>query len=154
MKQEKIFAISKKPGGSAEIRLMEREPKAFSLAVDGKREVIPFPGLPGVCVLFDGEAGATKKPNCFLPEYNDMLTGTVIAAGIDFDKGFVSLNERQAASIEEYLKTNDAKGFNGNAGEKIAAGYLPGTEENFLLGTLCEVKTKYKNLKFKWMSRR
>ncbi len=151
---KKIFTVIKKPGGSAEIKLTEKEPKAFSAVVEGKREVIPFPGLSGVCIIVDGEAAASKKPNFCLPEYNDMLTGTAVVAGIDFETGFVSLTEEQAEKITEYLKTNDAKGFSGNIGEKIASEYLPHTEINYLFGMLCEVKTKYKNLKFKWMSRR
>jgi hypothetical protein len=70
------------------------------------------------------------------------------------DTGFISLTEEQAGKIEEYLKANDAKGFIGNAGERTASGYLPLTEENYLFGMLCEVKTKYKSIKFKWLGRR
>jgi hypothetical protein len=151
---KKIYAVIKKPGSHAEIRLLDKEPRAFSLAVEGKRELIPFPGLPGVCVIIDGEAGANKKPNIILPEYGDMLTGTVIAAGLDFDTGFVSLTEEQAGKVEDYLRANDAKGFSGNVEDKISTGYLPVTEDSIRLSMICEVKTKYKDLKFKWMSRR
>lgn len=154
MKQDRIFAVVKKPGGATDIRLVEKEPKSYSTIVEGKREIIPFPNLPGVCIVFGGEAQETKKPNCFLPEYNDMLTGPIIVVGIDMETGFISLTELQAAYIEEYLKGNDAKGFNGEIQEKIATGYLPHTEENYVYGMLSEVKTKYKALKFKWMSRR
>jgi len=154
MKQDKIFAIVRKPGGAAEIRLAEKDPKAFSGIVEGKREVIPFPALTGVCVIFDGEAvQSQKKPNCFLPEYNDAIIGTAVFAGIDFETGFISLTEEQAGKIEDYIKANDAKG-SGNIEERIASGYLPHTEENYLFGLLSEVKTKYKTLKFKWMSKR
>lgn len=148
-----IFAIIKKPGNSPEIRLIEKDQRTYNGIIDGKREVIPFPNLPGVCVVFDGEAMQSKKPNCFLPEYNDLITGAAIFAGIDFETGFVSLNEEQALKIEEYLKANDAKGFAGNTEERIATGYLPHTEENYMLGLLSEVKSRYKSLKLKWMKR-
>jgi hypothetical protein len=154
MKQEKIFAVVRKAGANSEIRLIEKEPKTYSGIVGGKRELIPFPNIAGVCIVFDGEAGAIKKPNCFLPEYGDMLTGTVVMTGIDMETGFVSLTGEQAEKIEEYLKANDAKNFNGNAEEKTATGYLPHTEENYILSMLSETKTKYKALKLKWMSRR
>jgi hypothetical protein len=155
MKQDKIFAVVKKSGGNVEIRLIEKEPKILSGLVEGKRELIPFPDMAGLCIVFDGEAGENdKKPNCFLPEYNDLLLGTVVIAGIDMETGFVSLTEEQVVKIEEYLKANDAKGFNGNAQERIASGYIPPSEENTLLGMLSEVKTKHKTLKFKWLSRR
>jgi len=154
MKQNKIFAIVKKPGASPEIKLVDGEPRALSVMVDGKREIIPFPGLPGVCVVFDGKGGANKKPNCFLPEYNDLITGTALFAGINFETGFISLSEMQAVIIEDYLKANDAKNYDGNIERKIAAGYLPQSEENYLFGMLCEVKTKYKAVKIKWLGKR
>ena len=149
--KEKIFAIVKKAGGAPEIRLLEKDQRTYNAVIEGKREVIPFPNLPGVCIVFDGEGAKYKQPNCFLPEYNDLLTGTAVFAGIDFEKGFISLSVEQAAKLEEYLNINDAKGFAGNVTEKIAAGYLPLSEENYLFGLLCEVKTKYKNLKISWM---
>lgn len=152
--KEKIFAIVKKAGASPEVRLIEKDQRTYNAIIDGKREVIPFPNLSGVCVVFDSEAAKDKKPNCFLPEYNDLLTGTVILAGINLETGFVSLTEEQAAKLEEYLKTNDAKGFAGNVEEKIATGYLPHTEENYLFGLLSDTKTKYKSLKIKWLARR
>jgi hypothetical protein len=146
-----IFAVIKKAGGSPEIRLIEKDQKTYNAVIEGKREVIPFPALPGVCVIFDGEAVKNnKKPNCYLPEYNDLIVGTAIFAGINFETGFVSLTEEQAGKVEDYLKVNDAKGFNGNVSEKIATEYLPHSEENALLGLLCEVKMKYKTLKLKW----
>ncbi|GHU97977.1 hypothetical protein FACS1894211_00900 [Clostridia bacterium] len=155
MKQDKIFAVVKKAGGDAEIRLIEKEPKALSGLVGGKREIIPFPGMPGVCAVFDGEAaGSNKKPNCFLPEYGDLIAGTAVFAGISFETGFVSLTEEQAGRIGEYANANDAKGFEGNVSERAATGYLPHTEENYLFGLLSEVKTKYKTLKFKWLNKR
>jgi hypothetical protein len=153
MKQP-IFAIIKKPGGGPEIRLIEKDHKTYSAVIEGKREVIPFPGVPGVCIVIDGEAVKTsKKANCFLPEYNDLLLGTVIFAGIDFETGFTSLTAGQAAKLEEYLAVNDAKGFNGSAEGRIASEYLPLTEENQLLGILSEVKTKHKTVRLKWMKR-
>ena len=154
MKQEKIFVVVKKPGGGSEILLAEKDPKAFSAAVEGKREIVPFPGLAGVCAIFDGEGQGKKKPACFMPEYGDLICGTVIFSGIDFDTGFLSLTEEQAVKIEEYVRVNDAKGFNGNAEEKIASAYLPMTEDNYLFSLLSEVKTKYKSPKLKWMSKR
>jgi hypothetical protein len=155
MKQDKIFAVVKKPGGDAGIRLIERDPKALGGIVEGKREIIPFPAVAGVCVIFDGEAAATKKkPNFFLPEYNDLIVGTAVFAGISFDTGFVSLTEEQVGKVEEYLKANDANGFTGNVAERIAAEYLPHNEENYVYGLLCEVKTKYKTLKIKWLGKR
>jgi hypothetical protein len=155
MKQDKIFAVVKKSGGNAEIRLIEKEPKMLSGLVEGKRELIPFPDMTGLCIVFDGEAVENdKQPNCFLPEYNDLLLGTVVIAAIDMETGFVSLTEEQVGKIEEYLKANDAKGFNGNVEERIASGYIPPNEENMLLGMLSEVKTKHKALKYKWLSRR
>ena len=149
-----IFAIVKKAGANSEIRLIEKDQRTYNGIIEGKREVIPFPNISGVCVVFDGEAAKTKKPNCFLPEYNDLLVGTVIFAGINFETGFVSLTEEQAVKIEDYLKANDAKGFAGNVEERIATGYLPHSEENYLFGLLSEVKTKYKSLKIKWMKSR
>ena len=154
MKQEKIYAIVKQPGGEPEIKLIDREPKTFNAVVGGKREIIPLPGLTGVCAVFGGEEAGKKKPNFFIPEYNDLMTGTVIIAGIDFENGFKSLREDEAAVLEEYLKANDAKDFKGNIGERIAAEYLPVSEVNYLYGLLCEVKTKYKNIKIKWMQKR
>ena len=155
MKQERIFAIVKKAGGGPEIQLIDKDHRAYGGMIDGKREVIPFPDMPGVCAVFDGEAAQNnKKPNCFVPEYNDLLCGTVIFAGMDFEAGYSSLNEEQAAKLEEYLKTNDAKGFAGNVAEKVATGYLPHTEEAYLYGLLCEVKTKYKAVKIKWLKSR
>lgn len=149
-----IFAIIKKAGGNSEIRLIEKDQKTYNAVIEGKREVIPFPALPGVCLVFDGETAKNKKPNCFLPEYSDLLTGAIIAIGIDFETGFTSLTPEQAGKIEEYLKANDAKSFTGNVAERIATGYLPHTEENYMFGLLCEVKTKYKSLKIKWMKSR
>lgn len=150
-----IFAIIKKAGSSSEIRLIEKDQRTYNGIIDGKREIIPFPNLPGVCVVFDGEGVKNgKKSNCFLPEYSDLIIGTAVFAGINFETGFVSLTEEQALKIEEYLKANDAKGFNGNVTEKIATDYLPHTEENYLFGLLCEVKTKYKSVKIKWMKSR
>ena len=149
--KEKIFAIVKGAGEGPAIRLIEKDQKTYNGIIEGKREVIPFPNLPGVCAVFDGEAAGKKKPNCFLPEYNDLLTGTGIIAGINFETGFVSLTAEQAEKITDYLKANDAKDFTGNAGERIAAGYLPVCEENVILGLLCEVKNKYKAPKISWM---
>lgn len=155
MKQERMFAIVKKPGGAAEIRLTEKDTKAFGAAIEGKREIIPFPGMPGVCVIFDGEAALNKKkPNFFLPEYEDLIAGTCIIAGISLENGFASLTEAQAEKLEGYLKDNNASGFTGNLEERVRKEYLPVTEENFVYGMLCEVKTKYKNLKVKWISKR
>ncbi len=146
-----IFAIIKKAGSGSEIRLVEKDQKTYSGIVEGKREVIPFPAMSGVCIIFDGEAVKNKKkPNCFLPEYNDLIVGTAMFAGINFETGFVSLTEDQALKIEEYLHANDAKGFSGNIEERVANEYLPHSEENYLLGLLSEVKTKYKTLKLKW----
>jgi len=149
--KEKIYAIVKKASGAPEIRLLEKDQRTYNTVVEGKREVIPFPNMPGVCIVFDGEAARAKQLNCFLPEYNDLITGTAIFAGIDLEKGFCSLTEEQAAGLEEYLKANDAKGFAGNAGEKIAVNYLPVCEANVLMGLLCEVKSKYKTPKISWM---
>jgi hypothetical protein len=150
--KDKIFAIVKKPGGDCEIRLVESDPKVFGGVVEGKRELIPFPAMPGVCVIFDGEAAQNKKkPNCFLPEYNDLLVGTVVFAGLNLETGFVSLTAAQADRIEAYTQANDARGFSGNAEARIAAEYLPHNEENYVYGLLCEVKTKYKSLKLKWI---
>lgn len=155
MKQEKMFAVIKKPGAAADIRLLDKDPKTFTGIIEGKREIIPFPRLPGVCIVFDAEALQTnKKPNCFLPEYSDLILGAVIFAGINIESGFVSLTEEQTGKIEEYIKANDAKGFAGNAEERVALEYLPLNEENYVFGMLCEVKTKYKNIKLKWMNRR
>lgn len=148
-----IFAVVKKPGASPEIRLIEKDQRTYNAIIEGKREVIPFPNLLGVCVVFDGKAAQGKKPNCFLPEYNDLIVGAAIFAGIDFETGFVSLTEEQALKIEEYLKANDAKGFSGNIEERITTGYLPHTEENYMLCLLSEVKSRYKSLKLKWMKR-
>jgi hypothetical protein len=155
MKQDRIFAVVKRAGKDSEIRLIEKEPKILSAIVEGKRELIPFPDMRGLVIAFDGEAKEKgKKPNCFLPEYTDLLLGTVVVIGIDTETGFVSLTEEQAGKVEEYLKTNDAECFDGNAEERIASGYLPPNEENTLFGMLSEVKTKYKAMKFKWLSRR
>jgi hypothetical protein len=154
MKQDKIFAVVKRAGGGSEIRLIERDQRTYNAVIEGKREVIPFPNLSGVCIIFDGEGVKNqKRPNNFLPEYNDLIVGTAIFAGIDFETGFVSLTAEQAVVIEDYLKANDAKGFSGNADECIASEYLPHTEENYLFGILSEVKTKYKALKIKWLKR-
>ena len=155
MKQEKIFAVIKKASGGVEIRLIEKEPKTYSGLVEGKRELIPFPSMAGVCIVFDGEADKSqKKPNCFLPEYNDLLFGTVAVVGINIETGFTSLTEEQAGKVEEYLKTNDAKTFNGDIADKVAAGYVPPSEENTLLSMLSEVKTKHKAMKFNWLKKR
>jgi len=152
--KDKIFAIVKKPNGGSEIRLIEKDQRTYNAVIEGKREVIPFPALPSVCIIFDGEGlKNNKKPNCFLSGYNDLILGTAIFAGINFETGFVSLTEEQAVKIEDYIKINDAKGFAGNPAEQIASEYLPLSEENYLLGLLSEVKTKYKNLKIKWMKR-
>ena len=154
MKQEKVYAVVRKPNDDCEIRLLDNEPKAFSAVIEGKREVIPFPALPNVCVIFDGEAvKKDKKPNCFLPEYNDVILGAAVFAGINFEKGFISLTEEQAVKVEEYIKTNDAKDT-GNIKERILSEYLPYCEKNYLFGLLCEVKTKYKAVKIKWLGRR
>ena len=153
MKQEKIYAIVKQPGGEAVIKLLDREPKTFNAVVEGKKEIIPFPGMAGVCVVF-GEGADKRKPNFYLPEYGDLMTGTVVIGGIDFERGFQSLTEEQAGLLEEYLNRNDAKDFKGNVGEKIAAGYLALSEENYLFGLLSEVKTKYKAVKIKWLTKR
>jgi hypothetical protein len=152
--KEKIFAIIKKADASPEIRLIEKDQRTYNAVIDGKREVIPFPNVSGVCIVFDSAAVKDKKPNCFLPEYNDLLLGTVIFVGINLETGFVSLTEEQAVKLEDYLKVNDAKGFAGNAEEKIATGYLPHSEENYLFSLLSETKTKYKSLKIKWLARR
>lgn len=155
MKQDKIFAVVKKAGGNTEIRLIEKEPKILSGIVEGKRELIPFPDVHGLAIAVDGEAKEKgKKPNCFLPEYNDLLLGTVVIIGVNLETGFISLSEQQAEIVAEYLKTNDAKAFNGNVEEKIAFDYIPPSEENTLFSMLSEVKTKHKAMKFKWLSRR
>ncbi|MDR2634889.1 MAG: DUF3846 domain-containing protein [Clostridiales bacterium] len=155
MKQDKVFAVVKKAGAGSEIRLIEKNPRILNELAEGKRELIPFPAVRGLGVAFDGEAKEKgKQPNCFLPEYNDLLLGTVVITGINTETGFVSLTEEQAEKIEEYLKANDAKDFNGNVEEKIASGYLPPSEENALFSMLSEIKTKHKAMKFKWLSRR
>lgn len=149
MKREKIFALVKEPE-KCSIRLIDKELKAFNALIEGKREIIPFPELPGVCVIFDGNGLASKKrPSCFLPQYNDLLLGTVLFLGIDLEAGFKSLTEEQADMLEEYISVNEAGGFTGDVDKRVRKEYLSNSDETAVFGFLSEVKTKYKSVKAK-----
>lgn len=155
MKQNKIFALVKFPNKTSEIRLIDKDLKAFNTIIDGKREIIPFPDTAGVCIIFDGKAAESKKkPNCFLPEYNDLVSGAVLFVGIDNETGFLSLTEEQADKLEQYVKANDAGGFTGNVEERTRNEYLSNTDETYIFSFLSEVKTKYKTIKVKWLQKR
>lgn len=155
MKQNKIFIIVKKPGGNPEIRLVDGDLKTFTAITEGKREIIPFPEMPGICIVFDGQAAAgRKKPNFFLPKYDDLLLGTVMFVGINLETGFISLTEDQADKLEQYIRANDAAGFTGDVEKKVRTEYLPSSDENSVYSFLSESKTKYKSIKVKWLSKR
>lgn len=155
MKQNKIFALVKQPNKVSEIRLIDKDLKAFNTIIDGKREIIPFPEMAGVCIIFDAKAAESKKkPNCFLPEYEDLVSGAVLFVGINSETGFQSLTEEQAEKLELYVKTNDAGGFTGDVTERTRTEYLSNTDETYIFSFLSEVKTKYKTVKVKWLQKR
>lgn len=113
MEKNKVLGIVKEPGKEAVVKEIELNIGILWQIVNGRIEIVGFPGLKNVDIVLN-EVGklSGEKPNIYLPEYDDVLVGTIIIVGYDEENdATVSLNEEQIKAVLDYMKANDSSKF-------------------------------------------
>lgn len=113
MEKNKVLGIVKEPGKEAVVKEIELNMQILWKIVNGRIEVVGFPGLENVDIVLNEVGKLTgEKPNIYLPEYDDVLVGTIIIVGYDEENdATVSLNEEQIKAVLDYMKANDSSKF-------------------------------------------
>lgn len=104
-KEKIITGIVKRPNQKPEIANIENELKVYQRLVEGYIQIIGFPNDNGIDIICN-EDGKLKglEPNIFIPEYRDVLMGTIVFAGNDGFGELCSLTESQIKKVLDYLK--------------------------------------------------
>jgi hypothetical protein len=113
-----IRVIVKEPGKDAEVKEILDEYKTYNNLVGGFIETITIPGVKGAVAVLNDEGKLNNlASNIFLPEYDDMLVGTIVVTGFRSDGEFCSLSDEQVEKVSQYISSHDARGYTRGLGE-------------------------------------
>lgn len=97
----------KQPGKDPEIVTnFDNSLKGYRKAVDGYIEAIPLPGMEDQIDIVLNDEGKLRglEPNIVIPEYSDIVVGTIVVVGITSDFSWRSLTQDEIDYATDYLK--------------------------------------------------
>lgn len=106
-KDELITAIIKQPGKDPEVVTnFENTLRGYQKAVDGYIESISLPGMEDNIDIVMNDEGKMRsmEANIVVPEYRDVLVGTLVIVGVTPDLTWRSLTDDEIAYATDYLK--------------------------------------------------
>lgn len=106
-KNELITAIIKQPGKDPEVVTnFDSSLEGCQKVVDGYIETIPLPGMEDNVDIIVNDEGKMRsmEANIVVPEYRDVLVGTIILVGVTPDLDWRSLTQDEIDYATDYLK--------------------------------------------------
>lgn len=106
-KNELITVIIKQPGENPEVVAnFDNSLKGYQKAVDGYIETIRFPGMEDQMDIILNDEGKLRglEPNIVIPEYKDVVVGTIIVVGVTPDLDWRSLTQDEIDYATDYLR--------------------------------------------------
>jgi hypothetical protein len=104
-----IRGILKRPNEYCSVVVVSSKLESLQEMVDGWIEIVAAPFYKDIDFIIneEGKYQENCKPNIYLPEYDDILCGTLIAVGFDMDtSNHVSLTDEQIEYTLNYIKAN------------------------------------------------
>ena len=108
-KEEEIRVLIKEPKMEAQELKITNCLQEYQRRVEGYIETLPFPGKD-CCMdmVINDEAKLLKlDENISVPEYKDIVTGTIIVAGLNNDGSFRSLTDDEVKYAIDYFKEHE-----------------------------------------------
>ncbi len=114
MKDKKIKVVVKKVdklldmNNYAEVMHIKNDLSEFQNFVNGYIEVVAFPNIKNVCIIFN-EDGKYQNlfANMLVPENQDVIVGNFLVAGVKGEE-FCSLTEEQILNVINYVNSHRA----------------------------------------------
>lgn len=109
VEKEKINIIIKAPGQKPRIGQIRPTLEEYKYVVYGNIESIPFPGMDDVDIVVNDMGKLLGLPkNIVIPEYGDILMGTIFFIGVDEKTcTWKSMPEDKIEKVLEYLEKHD-----------------------------------------------
>lgn len=107
MKEEnKIRVVIRQPFSVMKVADIEKGHSSLQRLVGGLIDCFEMPGRTDIDFVFGDESkiGDAVIPNIYVPEYNDILCGPLVAVGNDFNGNHVGLTDEQIEAVENYIE--------------------------------------------------
>lgn len=135
---EKVKVLIKEPGKPAKVEEIGTDLKDYQTIVCGYIESLPFPGSDTMDFIINdmGKMDGSER-NIAVPEYGDVLFGTIIVIGVDPTSClWRSLTDEELKTAQKYLQEHN-----------IEPSFVKETEEFTQIKALQTAKKTYELLK-------
>jgi len=110
--KKQIRVLLREPGKEPEVRTITDSLENLQSLVSGRIETISLPGIKDViCILNEESKLEHLDANIFVPEYEDLFTGTMVAAGDSRSGEFRDITDAQIEKVKAYIAAHDAAGY-------------------------------------------